>query len=179
MERNHDAEIRYLGCNRERRIFVARRLAELPIEPEEPAEEFESRVNGRARPRHAFEKVQNAAMERPKRWRRTEDGFPSPVQSRFRDLTRELDSNNLINGVAVVVDLSSVQDWNNAGSAPRHRAMLAAQTREGKHRCLLCICDERGADRAPCASPSFAPLVNPMPTLPMSSTKGKSYVAGK
>jgi hypothetical protein len=31
LERNPDAEIRYLGCDRERRIFVARRLGELPI----------------------------------------------------------------------------------------------------------------------------------------------------
>jgi hypothetical protein len=83
LERNHDAEIRYLGCNRERRIFVARRLGELPIKLEELAAEFESRVNGRTRSGHAFEKVQNAvrhrvaAMERPMRWQRTEDGFPS------------------------------------------------------------------------------------------------------
>jgi hypothetical protein len=83
LERNQDAEIRYLGCNRERRIFAARRPAELPIKLEEFAEEFESRVSGRARSGHAFEKVQNAvrhrvaAMERPKHWQRTEDGFPS------------------------------------------------------------------------------------------------------
>jgi hypothetical protein len=81
LEGNHDAEIRYLGCNRERRIFVAHRLAKLPTEFEELAEELESRVNGRARSGHPFEKVQNAvrhrvaARERPKHWQRTEDGF--------------------------------------------------------------------------------------------------------
>jgi len=40
LERNPDAEIRYLGCNRERRIFVARRLAEKPMTLEELGEEF-------------------------------------------------------------------------------------------------------------------------------------------
>jgi hypothetical protein len=83
LERNQEAEIRYLNCNRERRIFVARRPAGLRMKFEELAEEFESRVNGRARSGHAFEKVQNAvrhrvaAMERPKHWQHIENGFPS------------------------------------------------------------------------------------------------------
>jgi hypothetical protein len=113
-ERNHDAEIRYLGCNRERRIFVARRLGELPIKLEELAEEFESCVNGRTRSGHAFDKVQNAvrhrvaAMERPMHWQRTETVSRLAIQPRLWDLNQELDSNNLFNSDGVAVDLSSV-----------------------------------------------------------------------
>jgi hypothetical protein len=62
LERNHHAEIRYLGCNRERRIFVARRLAEKPMTLEELGEEFGvSRERVRQIETRAFEKVKKAS----------------------------------------------------------------------------------------------------------------------
>jgi hypothetical protein len=85
LERNHHAEIRYLGCNRERRIFVARRLAEKPMTLEELGEEFGvSRERVRQIETRAFEKVKKASSIES--GRRRPAGCRDALQSRLPDI---------------------------------------------------------------------------------------------
>ena len=183
MERNHDAEIRYLGCNRERRIFVARRPAELPIK----LEECRGIRVSRERARQIGARLREGAERRPASGRR--DGAAEALAAHRGRFPVSLSSHGFgtrirswILTTCLMAPASSrtylERDWSNAGSAGRHRPALAARTREGEHRCPLCMCSERGAGRAARASPSFAPPVSRMSALPMSSAKGKSYVAG-
>jgi hypothetical protein len=71
LDRNHDAEIRYLDCNREQRIFVARRLAELPIKLKELAEEFEV----------SRERVRQSATNAVPSGRRAQRLHPAPTRA--------------------------------------------------------------------------------------------------